>query len=163
MSQPLMLLFCASFIKIYLPKIRIRIILTLRHLENEHGSCQACFTSIKPVCERVFAGPLIISCVNCTSITAAPLHFLAHNTLLLVTGHRPSPRAPWQRDPRPPPPPALPRPTARSPDECSGAELIDKERLRYAITGEASPCAILAAPHRSSLPIQQYLHILGRR
>lgn len=53
-------------------------------------------------------------------------------------------------------------PPARGPEprRVFGAELIDKEWLGDAITGEASPCAILAASHRSSLHIQQYLHIL---
>ncbi|XP_058471561.1 basic salivary proline-rich protein 4-like [Solea solea] len=83
--------------------------------------------------------PLMISYVYWASIRAIPFHSSTYATPLLVTGHRSSPRAPWQRDPQPPPPPLphtpYPRPTARSPDKFSGAELIDKERLRYAITG----------------------------
>ncbi|KAG7510347.1 hypothetical protein JOB18_019644 [Solea senegalensis] len=83
--------------------------------------------------------PLMISYVYWASIRAIPFHSSTYATPLLVTRHRSSPRAPWQRDPQPPPPPPphtpYPRPTARSPDKFSGAELIDKERLRYAITG----------------------------
>ncbi|KAF0044707.1 hypothetical protein F2P81_003865 [Scophthalmus maximus] len=37
------------------------------------------------------------------------------------------------------------RPTARSPDECSGAELIDAKRLRYAITVEFCAVFIMKA------------------
>lgn len=102
----------------------------------------------------VLAVPLTILFEYCTVIMSVSLHSLAHYTLLLVTGHRPHQGHRGNEIHAPPPP-------TRSPDKRSGAKLINKERMRYAITGEASPCAILAAPHHSSLSIQQYLHILG--
>lgn len=98
----------------------------------------------------VFAGPLMISCVFCTAITASPLSMACHWTPVFTKGTVAMEST-------------LPCPLARNPDKHSGVELINKQRLRYAITRGVSPCATLAASHHSSLPVQQYLHKLGRQ
>lgn len=98
----------------------------------------------------VFAGPLMICCVFCTAITESPLSVACHWTPVFTKGTVAMRSTP-------------PAPPARNPDKHSGVELINKQRLRYAITRGVSPCATLAASHRSSLPVQQYLHILGRQ
>lgn len=98
----------------------------------------------------VFAGPLMISCVFCTAITASPLSMACHWTPAFTKGTVAMGSTP-------------PCPPAPNPDKHSGVELINKQRLRYAITRGVSPSATLAASHRSPLPVQQYLQILGRQ